>query len=251
VGRKDDIIMHSTGEKTVPAPITGVIVTSPTIRKATMFGRGSDEAGILVEPLPNHLIDVHDDVQVAASRNAVWPIIIEANRGAPAYSRIFKELILTTRDTKPLPRTEKGTVMRRLALQMYQLYTGEKGNKPPSSWNAPAISEWLAGLVRDVTGCDMDLAVHLSEQGFNRHVPLNETVLRLCLLGAFKTDPGPPAYLEISQNVVYQQPIINKLASHVAKLVRGEATTTKAPEASAEELIDSLATKLSQGLPGF
>lgn len=47
------------------------------------------------------------------------PIVEEANRGAPAYSRIFKELILVTRPDKPLPRTEKGTVMRKLALRAY------------------------------------------------------------------------------------------------------------------------------------
>ena len=48
--------------------------------------------------------------------------------------------------------------------------TGEKGVKPPSSWNAPAIAEWLAGHVRDVTGRDMDHAVDLFEQGFDRYV---------------------------------------------------------------------------------
>ncbi|KAL1690001.1 hypothetical protein GGG16DRAFT_103377 [Schizophyllum commune] len=254
VGRKDDVIVHSTGEKTVPAPMEGVIITSPMIRTAIMFGRGRDEAGILVEPVPNHQIDVDDDVQVAAFRNAIWPIIEEANRGAPAYSRIFKELILVTRDNKPLPRTEKGTVMRRLALQIYEVIeshtqTGEEGIKPPASWDAPAIAEWLAGHVRDVTGRDMEHAVDLFEQGFDS---LNATVLRLRLLGALKSDPlAAPAGLEISQNVVYQQPTINKLAAHVAKLVRGEAANTKAPEASAKELIVSLAAKCSEGLPGY
>ena len=47
------------------------------------------------------------------------PVIEEANRAAPAYSRIFKELILITRKGKPLPRTEKNTVMRKLALEVY------------------------------------------------------------------------------------------------------------------------------------
>ena len=29
VGRRDDVIVHSTGEKTVPSPIEGVVLTSP------------------------------------------------------------------------------------------------------------------------------------------------------------------------------------------------------------------------------
>ena len=37
-----------------------------------MFGYGRDEAGILVEPAPAHQVDVDDDAQVAAYRNAIW-----------------------------------------------------------------------------------------------------------------------------------------------------------------------------------
>ncbi|KAL1718564.1 hypothetical protein EV715DRAFT_291172 [Schizophyllum commune] len=278
IGRKDDVIVHATGEKTVPAPIEGLIVTSPMVGAVMMFGYGRDEAGILVEPAPAHQIDVDDDVQVAAYRNAIWPLVEEANRSAPAYSRIFKELILITRKGKPLPRTEKGTVMRRLALQVYKdeigrIYEvieshaqiGEKGVKPPSSWDEASVAEWLAKHVRDITGREMDRTADLFEQGFDRSVvlvyyrtleliacSLNATVLRLRLLGGLKSDPNAAsACLGIAQNVVYQHPSIHKLATLVSGLVRGEATSSKAPEASATETIVSLAARYSEGLPGY
>ena len=54
--------------------------------------------------------------------------------------------------------------------------TGEDGVKPPSSWDAPVIAEWLAGHVRDVTGRNMDHAVDLFEQGFDRYVILLQHV---------------------------------------------------------------------------
>ena len=38
---------------------------------------------------------------------------------APAFSRIFKEMIMVTRKGKPLPRTGKGTLMRKAALKEY------------------------------------------------------------------------------------------------------------------------------------
>jgi hypothetical protein len=47
------------------------------------------------------------------------PVIEEANRLAPAFSRIFKEMILITSTEKPLARTGKGTVMRAAALKLY------------------------------------------------------------------------------------------------------------------------------------
>jgi hypothetical protein len=49
----------------------------------------------------------------------VRPIIEEANQNAPAFSRIFKEMILFTSSDKPLPRSGKGTVQRKAAITLY------------------------------------------------------------------------------------------------------------------------------------
>ncbi|KAL1743867.1 hypothetical protein HDZ31DRAFT_39949 [Schizophyllum fasciatum] len=259
VGRRDDVIVHSTGEKTVPAPMEGVILTSPLVAAAVMFGRGRDEAGILIEPSPSQNIDVDDDAQIATFRNLVWPVIEQANRAAPAYSRIFKELILITRSGKPLPRTEKNTVMRKLALEVYKdeiddIYatveryaqSGEKGVRPPSAWSAPTVASWLAKHVRDISGDDMDRDADLFEQGFDS---LNATVLRLRLLGALKADPAAsPASLRVTQNVVYEHPVISKLAALVAKLVNGEEVGV---QPSAKDEIVAMAARYSEGLPGY
>lgn len=43
----------------------------------------------------------------------------EANRVAPAFSRIFKEMILVVDPKRPLPRVGKGTVARKAALALY------------------------------------------------------------------------------------------------------------------------------------
>ncbi|TRM56544.1 hypothetical protein BD626DRAFT_618939 [Schizophyllum amplum] len=260
VGRKDDVIVHSTGEKTVPAPMENVVLASPLVRVAIMFGRGRDEAGILIEPAPRHAVDVNDDAQLAAFRNAVWPVIEEANRGAPGYSRIFKELILVTHPDKPLPRTAKGTVMRKLALQAYddeikKIYeimeshavTGEDGVQPPATWDVPDVRDWLSAQVRDITGRNMDASADLFEQGFDS---LNATVLRLRMIGGLKTNATTPSAAHaVSQNVVYEHPTVENLASLLAKLVRGE--TAAAPAANAQEEIIAMAAKYSEGLPGY
>lgn len=49
----------------------------------------------------------------------IRPTIEEANRIAPAFSRIFKEMILFTSQDKPLPRAGKGTVLRKAAVNLY------------------------------------------------------------------------------------------------------------------------------------
>lgn len=47
-------------------------------------------------------------------------MIEEANREAPAFSRIFKEMIILTSAGKPLPRVAKGTVAKKAAVKLYE-----------------------------------------------------------------------------------------------------------------------------------
>jgi len=47
------------------------------------------------------------------------PIVEEANKVAPSFSRLYKEFILFASKGKPLPRAGKGTVMRKAALNAY------------------------------------------------------------------------------------------------------------------------------------
>jgi hypothetical protein len=46
-------------------------------------------------------------------------MIIKANAIVPAFSRVFKEMILITSSTKPLPRSGKGTILRKVAYKEY------------------------------------------------------------------------------------------------------------------------------------
>ncbi|KAG6835248.1 putative NRPS-like protein biosynthetic cluster [Arthromyces matolae] len=120
VGRVDDVIVHASGEKTVPAPMEDVIMSSPLVQGVLMFGRERDQTGILIEPTPGNVIDVNDEAQVACLRNKLWPVVEEANKVAPAFSRLFKEMILISSREKPIPRSGKGSVMRKLAITVYE-----------------------------------------------------------------------------------------------------------------------------------
>ena len=100
-----------------------------------MFGREREQAGLLVEPYSEHAVDPADETALAEFRNKIWcaarllmsrmqltpgrPAVEEANRPAPAFARIFKEMILVTSPEKPLPRAGKGTIIRKQATQLY------------------------------------------------------------------------------------------------------------------------------------
>lgn len=75
VGRLDDVLIHASGEKTVPAPMETLIGSSPFVSGVCVFGRGRNQTGVLVEPRPNYAIDVTDDEQVAEFRNKIWYVV--------------------------------------------------------------------------------------------------------------------------------------------------------------------------------
>ncbi|KAF9223036.1 acetyl-CoA synthetase-like protein [Gyrodon lividus] len=57
VGRVDDVITLASGEKTVPAPMEGIVASSLLLDGAVMFGRERTQVGILIEPRPEHSWD--------------------------------------------------------------------------------------------------------------------------------------------------------------------------------------------------
>lgn len=100
------------------------------------------------------------------------PLVEEANHLGPAFARVFKETILVSYPDKPLPRAGKGTVQRKLALDLYadeieKLYviiletpdiardacdsryqtledsTDARGISPPRSWCPEDVEDWL------------------------------------------------------------------------------------------------------------
>ena len=47
------------------------------------------------------------------------PVVNEANKESPSFSKIYKEMILVTDKARPLPRAGKNTLLRKAALKEY------------------------------------------------------------------------------------------------------------------------------------
>ncbi|KAG6832642.1 putative NRPS-like protein biosynthetic cluster [Tephrocybe sp. NHM501043] len=225
VGRIDDVITHSSGEKTVPGPIEAIITSDPLVRDAVVFGRQRDQTGILIELRTG--IDVDDQVQVTSSRSKIWSTVQQANNTAPAYSRIFREMILFASKEKPLPRADKGTVLRKAALILYEteidaLYEdvdrllGEPSSPP--SWSVADIDSWLIEQAIDVISGPLDPAVDLFEQGFDS---LCATILRKRIVEALRSSKDlkhQAAAKNLSLNLVYSFPVIEDLAVFLSSI---------------------------------
>jgi acyl-CoA synthetase (AMP-forming)/AMP-acid ligase II len=120
------------GEKTVPGPIESVLLAHPRIMGAVVFGRERNQTGVLIEP--TNALDLADAAERVRFLNDIWcaashssegaqltrwhcrPAVEHANADAPAFARIWKEMILFASPDKPLPRAAKSTVNRKAAL---------------------------------------------------------------------------------------------------------------------------------------
>ncbi|KIO03672.1 hypothetical protein M404DRAFT_1001160 [Pisolithus tinctorius Marx 270] len=258
VGRLDDVIMLSTGEKTVPAPMESVIRTSRYVSGICMFGRGRSQAGILVEPKPEYAIDVQDEKQVAEFRNLIWPVVEEANKDAPSFSRIFKEMILVTSKDKPMLRASKGTVTKKATLSLYEseidaLYESVEASATagievplPSEWTIPKVEDWLMVHVTAVNSNEPVIPdVDLFEQGFDS---LSATFLRNRINGSLKASSDQnirEAVSRISQNIVFANPTLRALAEQLVNIITHKQDTVD-PKVEIENMIK----KYSSGLPG-
>ncbi|KAF8997175.1 hypothetical protein BDQ17DRAFT_1411496 [Cyathus striatus] len=165
LGREDDQIMHSTGEKTNPTLIEGRLLKDPKIKSALVFGRSKFQPGVLIQPSPEYIFDPSDEVKLEEYRNLIWETVEEANKIAPQHSKIFKEFILVANPSKPFEYTAKGTPRRHAILKTYDpeienIYQASENqtlsNVPaPTGWDLTEIQAFLHKILVSVLGHDV------------------------------------------------------------------------------------------------
>ncbi|KAH8107711.1 acetyl-CoA synthetase-like protein [Cristinia sonorae] len=256
VGRTDDIITLSTGEKVVPIPQEGYLHTAPMIAGAVMFGSGRNQPGLLVELRGDHAADA---AALAASRTQLWPYVETANKLGPGFARIFKELIVVAHPSKPLPRASKNTIQKKLALSLYSQEINDVYSvvntaadhdeiSPPAAWTSDCVERWLSQHITIINdGQQPSTTVDLFQQGFDS---LSATSLRNQIIRALKTSTNSSDSIvssDIPVDIVFANPTIRNLARALQNLVGGRTSVKKSVGAQVEDLI----SKYSADLPDF
>ncbi|KAJ7255805.1 hypothetical protein B0H12DRAFT_1202107 [Mycena haematopus] len=255
VGRTDDVIIHASGENTVPAPMEDVVMSSPYVAATVMFGRDHNQTGILIEPTAKAQVDVGDPTQVAVLCDKLWPIIEEANRIAPKFSRIFREMVIFTSPEKPLPRSGKNTVLRKAALAAFETeiealcVTFDFAiADAPSAWAIGNIQEWLLRLAVDLSQSrkpTISSNQDLFEQGFDS---LSASFMKLRIVGTMRSSQEASVQKAadgVTQNAVYSYRTISQLSSFLASLVAGSTGDAVDVKKATEDMILKYSSTLS------
>ncbi|KAF4618234.1 hypothetical protein D9613_011556 [Agrocybe pediades] len=226
-GRVDDQIMHSTGEKDHLAK--SIINQDPHVQASVMFGRGRFNAGLLVEPKIEFRFDPSDEAKLADFRNKIWPTIQRANSFAPQHSRIFKEMILVTKPSKPFQYTAKNTPRRQAMINAYDeeiqaAYdavsdSSQSEISPPTEWDLLGTHNFVRSVVNRVLPHNVDDTVDIFQHGCDS---LQATWIRNTLLRALR-DSAQIDTRSLVDNFVYEHPTISSLSSFVNQLATGGA----------------------------
>ncbi|KAI0685536.1 acetyl-CoA synthetase-like protein [Cerioporus squamosus] len=250
LGRADDQIILSTGEKTNPVPMETIISQDPHVQAAVMFGRGRFQNGVIIQP--KEPFDPADEAKLEAFRNQIWPAVERANKFAPSHSRIFKEMITVTNPSKPFQYTAKGTPRRHVCLKEYAEEIEEVYRKveessqvnvaTPEAWTDQTVRDYVREVVQTVMKAphirDED---DIFQQGGDS---LQATYIRNTILHALKTTTKLSIH-DIPLNFVYTNPTIAALATFLQGVLSGKGVDKEAERAARIAQMETLLNKYS------
>ena len=116
IGRNDDLIVLANGEKVNPRILETMLSECQLVNTAIAFGDGQFEVGVLVQPSSTLAMENFDDF-----KSAIWPTILQAGERMDAHARISsKEVIVIVSAEASLPRSDKGSLMRKEVYKMFE-----------------------------------------------------------------------------------------------------------------------------------
>lgn len=242
--RMDDVIVLSSGEKAIPGPMEDIINSSPLVVGSVMFGREQPQVGIIVQPK-----DAVPD-EATAFIDAIWPVVEEANHQAPAFSKIYRDMIILAPPTKSLPRSSKGSIHRKSSLNAFSteisdLYLSIKSNighsssvKLPLEWSSSKVYAWILDQATEVMGLPISPEIDLFQQGFDS---LSASILRHHITSAMRVSPINAVRQEaecFTLDCIYKYPSVRQLSASFDALLQGSIPVSHASENVLESMID-------------
>ncbi|KAJ6509167.1 hypothetical protein C8R47DRAFT_965148 [Mycena vitilis] len=121
-GRKDDILIFSSGLKVLPIAYDCVelLIRNPVVNAALIFGHTLPYPGVLVQLKPDFQDHLVDDAKRANVCDIVWTSVEEVNQTSPAHFQIPRKMILLADPGKPFALTSKLQPRRQVVFEHYQ-----------------------------------------------------------------------------------------------------------------------------------
>ncbi|KAJ5623691.1 acetyl-CoA synthetase-like protein [Penicillium lividum] len=250
VGRADDIIVFSTGEKLNPTTIEGAVIGHPGVLGAQVVGAGHFHAALLIEPA-QHPANEQEKQKLL---DDVWPVIEKANVETVAHGCILRDYVFLSDPARPFPRAGKGTIQRAMATKLYtddirrifECSPDTNGASAAAAVELDFSSETaLADGIRTLVQQTLKLpALDVDDDFFTVGVDSLQVLQLARVLSASVKQT-------IEGRSIYSHPTIAKLSSFINSLAGSNSNGTAATSTVADTLAlcSALVEKYTQNLP--
>ncbi|KAK4466818.1 hypothetical protein QBC42DRAFT_292971 [Cladorrhinum samala] len=227
VGRMDDVVVLSNGEKVNPVLFEKEVEGCPLVHGAVVVGERRFQTGLIIEPQGT----VEDADKYL---DEIWPWIEKANAKCAAHARVWPSMVILADKRKPLHRTPKGSVMRRPTLQLYESEINDLyGNKINNNDNQQEQTGDSRDQNVDAASVVREAVTKLAEgdlpldDGTNFFFQLGFDSLKVLQLAHLLAGRLPRALANaIRPRLIYQNPTISKIVSALAPSSGASHTST-------------------------
>ncbi|PGH16162.1 hypothetical protein AJ79_01929 [Helicocarpus griseus UAMH5409] len=246
-GRLDDTIVLVNGEKVIPLATEGVVRQKTLVQEAVMFGAGKSQLGMMIIPSQSAA-----EVSEAKILDAVWPAIEKENQNSPAYAQLAREAIVVLPVGIAYPQTDKGTLIRAafykaMSEEIEQLYARLDQNASSGTRILDVVGtrnflrDVVLKIVLGLTPADVTDTTDLFSLGVDS---LQSTRLRAAILQELDLNGGI-----LSQNFVFDNPTLSKMADAIISIREGRQTASENVEDEMACLVSKYAAHFPQHVP--
>ncbi|KAI1275969.1 hypothetical protein F5Y07DRAFT_399743 [Xylaria sp. FL0933] len=234
LGRTDDVLTLETGEKVMPQKLESMLLRDPRILAAVCVGSGRFEVVVLVQLADNG--SVPEDTSNV--RDSVWDLVSEINPLLDSHARLSsKHSIIILPAGKKIPRSDKGSVMRREVTEVfsaeieaaYSALEWTDSNDAAYLPDPDNVEAWISAAVKSVLGRGSNKAswaIGREDDFFELGMDSIQAVrLARSLRAALRRAQVPMAKTpeRLNPGFIYLYPSIRQLAAAFANILSGEA----------------------------
>lgn len=241
IARLDDTLVLVNGEKFNPVAMEGQMRSSSIVTEAVVFGAGRPYLGVLIVPAARLAGRSHDEML-----ETLWPVVEHANKTADAFARISKTMVRILPADCAYPRTDKGSIIRQA---FYKAFKGEmeeaydaqdSGTGNVKVFEEPELRQFIRGLLENILPNNVkvqdDTDFFLLGLDSLQAIQIRSEIIRAVDIGG----------KSLGQNVVFENPSIEKLSRHLDGLRKGGNSASVAVEVEMQALIDKYGTIRNQ-----
>ncbi|KAL8933717.1 MAG: hypothetical protein Q9216_006236 [Gyalolechia sp. 2 TL-2023] len=249
LGRFDDRVTLTNGEKVLPLPIEGRIREQPLVREAVVFGVAKSVPGLLVfrseeaKEMPDEEFIDH-----------IWPDVKDANLAAEGFSQIGKDMIVPLPADAKYPQTDKGSFIRPQVYLAYEKEISEvydrleQQQEGTLQLEVPELEEHIIRLGRGLLGEQLENKTSdFFSAGMDslRAIQLRSLIIKDLDLGGNSKS--------LNQNIVFETSNVENLARHLYDLRKGHTSDIEDAKKLMERLTEkySVFKKHSPGVTAF